>query len=200
MKFNVMCAILAVVFVFGPGCVSTGNGDGVELIENMDQDRFDNVLGYIETGVRVAATQLLQRTDVSAEILTAVANALEDTANKDAVTVVGGILSDVADRVLTEFNVPGEAIVAGLRLVEDQVNFGDNLNEDGSFPLSDRTKELINAVAQGIHDGVDRVTSGLGPDPESANPKYAEYVRAAWLGDESGYSHVDKTRSPVAPR
>lgn len=181
---KLLMTLMALLLVAAPaaltGCATGSDGSrGVRVIENLSDDQFTDLLSYTETGVRLATSQILQRTDLDAAILTEVADALQDTAQEDAVVVVGGILSDVADRVLADrVDIPGDAIIAVLRFIEARVDFGGFVLPDGSVALTDRTKALISAVANGIHQGVAQQALGMS-DPQINNSRYEDIVTVA---------------------
>jgi len=178
MKNFIAIFLMALMSFSMTACVTGSEGaGGVKVVEDMDASQFANVLNYTEVGTRVAASQLLKRTDVNSDILLSVATALRDAANEDAVTVVSGILSDVSNRVLKNFPVPKAAIGAVLRFVEGRVEIGV-IQEDGTIAITDRTKLILGAVASGLEQAV--ATDALGmTDPDENNEAYRDFANAA---------------------
>ena len=154
--------LLSLLILFSmPSCSSVG-GAGVEAIEGLTPERYDQVVRYTKIGVSFGLGQLLDRNIIKAEdrwILETVGQTLSDVAEGPASESVGNLLTDAIGRIpaMQEYAQAGY-IMAVLAIAEnfvlDRGGFGVVEQADGTWALSDRTKGILLALAEGVEEAL----------------------------------------------
>lgn len=196
---NVLLALMLFAALFIPvACTTTSSGGGLEVIENLSEERFDQVARYLKIGVSFGVGQLLDRDIVKASdrwVLETVSTTLRDVADGPASQSVGNLLTDALGRVeeIQEY-AKAEYIIAVLAVAEnfilDRGGFGVVQQSDGTWALSDRTKALLLALADGIDEALaanqvseDELSPGAlrslrGPAPTPEDNANSAFMRA----------------------
>jgi hypothetical protein len=150
-----MAALMSFVHV---GCTTTGEGGGLTQIEDMSEGQFQTVTSIVNLGTKLGIGQLLSRGVIEGdgrEILETVATALKEVAEQPASESVATVLSDALGRIEALQNYANRAtILTAVQFAENYIlkrgGFGVVQEANGEFSLSDRSKALVLAVADGI--------------------------------------------------
>jgi hypothetical protein len=166
-------AILALALMGGAisGCVSTGDGHGVQAIEQMSELDFSKWKLYLTLGTKIGANRLLAEGAVTAEELEIAATALETLRDQ---TVVPGATS-LIQPALREAGLTNDEVELLLLIVEQELLSRGALEwvnpETGLFELSPRTKDLLTVVAGALRSA----TSVTSEEVESGQQLEAEF-------------------------
>lgn len=148
----ILAGVLACMFLFG-GCALTDTGHGVEFIEDIQQEQFDALTQEVALFAEIGTRELFMRDQITkvdvekvAALITSVATA---PASDTVILAVGDSLSDY---------ISNETLTSVLELIELEIRRWGGFTviraEDGTLYLSDRSKALLLAVANGLTEGV----------------------------------------------
>lgn len=151
---NILFTALTVILPLG--CVSTGEGSGVELIEQMDEQEYNKWKLYISLSTKIAANQLVESGLVSQDDLDLAAAVVEAT--KESQIVPGA--TSLIEPKLQELGLTNDEVALLLLVLEQELlargmlEWVDPLT--GVVSLSPRTKELLGIIAESL-----RTASGV---------------------------------------
>jgi len=146
-------------------CSSVG---GLNFIEKMPQDQFDNTVFWVRATTTIVLTELIIENIIGSTdlwFLITISDSLRGAANKEASENVGRLLSDLIENnpSLAQYAKRSHIIIA-LSLVDNFIiergGWGVIREADGTWLFSARTKTLLIAIAAGISDAV-----AASPDP-----------------------------------
>lgn len=155
--------ILIAGFLFMLGsCATTESGNGLQLIENMSDARFNQVTSYIKIATQFGASKLIEANKISVLTLNQIANELQSIASKP----VSDNLAEVFSGITSKF-VSDDMLLLVLRTIEGEIQARGGLGvikaSDGTLTLSDRSKAIITAVADGIRSATRIHYTGTDP-------------------------------------
>jgi len=156
-KKLIVPAVLAAVLGIGiatsalSGCVSTGSGQGVELIENMSEPNFIKWRLYISLTTKVVASRLADEGLVSREELGLAAQALKLVRDGSVPPDLsaGSLLKPALEKV----GLKDSEIELALLVIEQELLQRVPLIIDpgtGLVQLSDRTKSVLNEMVNSL--------------------------------------------------
>lgn len=157
-KKLIVPAVLAAVLGIGiatsslSGCVSTGGGQGIVLIENMSEAQFTKWRLYISLSTKVIASRLADEGLVSREELGLAAKALELV--RDGAVPPDLSTSSLLRPALEQVGLKDSEIELALLVIEQEVlqrgvvPFTDPVS--GLVSLSPRTKSVLNEMANSL--------------------------------------------------
>jgi hypothetical protein len=156
-KKLIVPAVLALVLGLGvaisslSGCVSTGSGQGIELIENMSEASFLKWRLYISLTTKVVASRLADEGLVSREELGLAAQALKLVRDGEVPPdlSVGSLLKPALEKV----GLKDSEIELALLVIEQELLQRVPLIVDpgtGLVQLSDRTKSVLSEMANSL--------------------------------------------------
>ena len=152
---------LALVLGIGAisGCVSTGEGQGIEMLEEMTDLEYSKWKMYLQLGVKIGANRLLEEGLVTAEDLELAAVALETLRDQN---FMPGVESAVS-QALADAGMTNDEVTFLLVVMEQELKARGALDwinpETGILELSPRTKELLTVIANALR-AAGTVTSG----------------------------------------
>lgn len=156
MKFLSLLAVglLASLPFVTTGCVSTGSGQGLATLEEMDDASFARLQLFVSLGVRVGANRLVTEEIVEAEVLNVVAGVVEEVASS---TSVVGSVSELLSERLAEVGLTAEEVQLLFLLAEQAIAERGGLTVitiDGQSLLSDRSRALLTTIAAALRQPV----------------------------------------------
>lgn len=148
----IIAGVLGLVLTAGAvtGCITTGDGQGVEALENMSELEYANWKLYISLGVSVASNRALAANLVSQADLDLAASALDLLRDQNitagATSLIGPALEEVG---LTNDEVALLLLIVEKELLErGALEWRDPVT--GAVALSPRTKEILTIVAASL--------------------------------------------------
>ena len=152
-KKLIVPAVLALVLGLGvaTSCVSTGSGQGIELIENMSEASFLKWRLYISLTTKVVASRLADEGLVSHEELGLAAQALKLVRDGEVPPdlSVGSLLKPALEKV----GLKDSEVELALLVIEQELLQRVPLIVDpgtGLVQLSDRTKSVLSEMANSL--------------------------------------------------
>jgi len=132
------------------GCGSTPSGQGVQIIEDMNDAQFNKLKLYLGLGVKITATRLLDEKQITKEELQQAKMALVTLKSKP---VIDGAASFI-QKSLLEAGLKKPEIELLLVVVEQEILLRGPIGwideETGGLKLSDRTKQLLDVVISAL--------------------------------------------------
>lgn len=132
------------------GCITTDNGQGIEVIENMSEKQYNKWRLYLQLSAKIGANRALSEGVVTEEDLGLIAEAIRQAANDPVVPGASSILLPI----LEDFGLSQDEAGLILLIVEQELLSRGALEwvdpETGTIGFSPRTKELLNTIADAI--------------------------------------------------
>jgi len=141
-----LIAVLAAAPLSG-GCVSSGNGQGVQTIEQMSELDFNKWKLYIQLGVKIGANRALAEGTVTVKELEIAATAIETVRDQSGIPGTQSFIKDA----LKKAGFKNDEIELLLVIVEQELIARGALGwlnpTTGVVEWSPRTKDLLTLVA-----------------------------------------------------
>lgn len=170
--------VLGLVCAFGTmqGCSSTGEGQGIQALEQMPEVDYSKWKLYIQLGVKISANRLLREGSVTAKELELVATAIETARDQTVIPGATGIIKPALDKI----GFTNDEVELVLMVAEQELLSRGALNwinpTTGVVDLSPRTKDILTVVASSLRAAT-KVTE-------------EEHQQNAQLQDQFGYRFV----------
>lgn len=135
------------------GCVSTGDGQGVVMLEEMTQPQFNKWRLYIGLSTKVIASRLVSEGLVTPEELAKAAEAL--TIVRDGLATPEGSATSLLLPALEKVGLKGSEIELALLVIEQEIlqrgviPFLDPVT--GTYTFSPRTKDLLDSMINSLN-------------------------------------------------
>jgi len=146
-KFWIAPAIAGILLMGNAACVTTGDGQGIEAVEQMNDLDFSRWQLYIQLGVKIAANRALEEGLVTEEELDLAATALETATTQSLAPGTGTLIGPL----LSDSGLNNDELTLILLIVENELlarGALDWINPDtGVMGLSPRTQIILNTAA-----------------------------------------------------
>jgi hypothetical protein len=137
------------------GCATTGDDQGIELIEDMSEAEYAKWQLYVSLGTKIGASRLLEEGIVTATELELAADVID--ALQDSVVSAGAtsfIVPALQKAGLTSDEIQFVLLVAEQELLSRGALAGVVDPLTGTVSLSPRTKEMLHIIAESLRSAV----------------------------------------------
>lgn len=154
-------------------CISSGNGQGIESLEQMTDVEFTQFQSYIRLGVKIGGTRLLEEGLVTKVELGVTATALETLRDQTIDPGVSHLINDA----LIKAGLTNDEIELLLLIVQQELESRGAFKwlnpTTGVIELSPRTKQLLTTVSAALRAvGNDPVTTEDNTEGQKLQARY----------------------------
>lgn len=158
-------------------CVSSGNGQGIESLEEMTDVEFGQWKTYIRLGTKIGANRLLEENLVSRKTLDVMASTLETIRDTQVDPGLPNFLSEAVKNALLKEGLTNDEAELLILIVEQELQSRGAFKwlnpTTGVVELSPRTKELLTAVVDALRTaGIDPVTADENTQGQALQIRY----------------------------